>query len=107
MEVVLKSDATAAISLANRKGLGQARHIEVNQLWLQGKVASGEVRIENVAGDKNLADALTKAVDGNKLGEHMRRTGGVLEEGRHQLAPEVGEEEETRMTMRGRGDEDG
>ena len=43
------------------------------QLWLQVKVASGEVAVAKVAGDKNAADAFAKAVDGNKTVEHVRR----------------------------------
>ena len=31
--IELKSDATAAICIANRRGLGKVRHIEVCQLW--------------------------------------------------------------------------
>ena len=50
-------------------------------------MASGEVKIEKVAGDKNVADSLTKPVDRNKLDEHVRKTGGVFEDGRHALAP--------------------
>ena len=31
-----------------------------------------------VAGDKNLADALTKPVDRNKIDEHVKKTGGIF-----------------------------
>ena len=41
----IKTDASAAKGIASRKGLGKIRHIEVNQLWLQDKVANGEVEI--------------------------------------------------------------
>ena len=33
--IVLKSDASAAIAVASRRGLGRVRYIEVCQLWLQ------------------------------------------------------------------------
>ena len=95
-----------AKSISNRKGLGKQRHIEVNQLWLQSKVANGEVAIIKVDGDKNLADALTKPVDGNKTAEHMRKTGGILKEGRHVLAPEVEEDGEDEANGWRRNDED-
>ena len=36
--ITLKSDASAAIAISNRRGLGKVRHIEVCQLWLQDKV---------------------------------------------------------------------
>ena len=87
-------DASAAKSIASRMGSGKVRHIEVNQLWLQSKVAAGEVKIEKVVGDKNLADALTKAVDRNKIEEHVRKTGGIFVEGRHPIAPRIEDDEE-------------
>ena len=76
--VTAKNDASAAKSIASRLGVGKVRHIEVNQLWLQGKVANGEVAVVKVAGEKNLADALTKPVGGNKMSEHVSKTGEVL-----------------------------
>ena len=45
--IVLKSDATAAISIANRRGLGKVRHMEVCQLWLQDKARRGDIKIRN------------------------------------------------------------
>lgn len=94
LRVVAKTDASAAKSIASRLGVRKVRHIEVNQLWLQGKVANGEVEILRVAGDKNVADALTKPVDGNKVMKHVSKTGGTFEDGRHYLAPAVAECEE-------------
>ena len=35
--LTLKSDASAAVPIASRRGLGKVRHIEVCQLWLQKK----------------------------------------------------------------------
>ncbi len=37
-KISIKGDASAAIGIANRVGIGKVRHIEVNQLWLQEKV---------------------------------------------------------------------
>ena len=61
---------------------------------LQAKVANGEAHVVKVAGDKNIADALTKPVDGNKTAEHVARVGGRFKEGRHELAPEIAAEED-------------
>ena len=36
--IQLASDASAAIGIANRRGVGKVRHIEVSQLWLQSKI---------------------------------------------------------------------
>ena len=74
MRVRTSTDSTAASGMANRRGLGKLRHIEVNQLWLQGKVDNKEVEIRKVKGEDNLADALTKHVDQAGTGQHMRGT---------------------------------
>ena len=41
--VRVKTDASAAKGIANRKGLGKVRHNEVNQLWVQDRVAKGRL----------------------------------------------------------------
>ena len=69
----MKSDASAAIGIANRIGIGKVRHIEVNQLWLQDKVSKKEITIK-VPTEENLADALTKPVKA----EVIRRSCNVV-----------------------------
>ena len=44
--IVLHTDSAAAKGIGSRRGLGKVRHIELNQLWLQEKVASGVVQIK-------------------------------------------------------------
>ena len=83
----IRTDASAAIGIANRIGIGKIRHIETNQLWLQQKVLEGHLVVSKVKGEDNLADALTKPVDGKLLSEHLVRVGSILLEGRHALAP--------------------
>ena len=43
--------------------------------------------MSKVKGEDNLADALTKPVDGKLLTDHLVRVGSILPEGRHALAP--------------------
>ena len=86
---VIKSDASAAIGIANRIGIGKVRHIEVNQLWLQEKVSKKEIFIEKVGTDDNLADALTKAVDARIIEKHIAGVGACVRIDRHRLAPKV------------------
>jgi len=87
--VVLNTDATAAKGIASRRGLGKVRHLAVSQLWLQGKVASGLMRIEKVKGTENVADALTKHVERDKLQKHIESMNMEVRQGRHGLMPEV------------------
>ena len=57
----LKTDASAAIGIGSKSGIGKASHIEVNPLWLQDKVYEGEFMFEKVGATENIADALQKA----------------------------------------------
>ena len=72
-----RADVAAAEGIASRRGLGKVRHMRVQQLWLQEKVASGEIDIRKIEGKTNMADAFTKALDPKELEEHMERVGMV------------------------------
>ena len=89
MTVTVKTDASAAKGIATRRGMGKVRHIEVNQLWVQEKVASGSLRIVKIGTDENLADHLTKYLDGQGILCHMNGTGQWFTGGRHALASRV------------------
>ena len=60
-------DASAAMGIAQRKGLGRVRHIDTQTLWVQEAVRGKRVGLEKVEGTKNPADLMTKAVDGQTL----------------------------------------
>ena len=64
VKIRLRTDASAAKGIASRRGLGKIRHLEVHQLWLQEKVNNREIEVMKVKGEGNLADALTKPLDG-------------------------------------------
>ena len=97
----IKSDASAAIGICNRIGLGKVRHIEVNQLWLQEKVTGGKITVTKVGTQENLADAMTKAIDSESIQKHLIRINAETRSDRHRLTPKLemesewtGEEEE-------------
>ena len=92
-QIRISTDASAAKGIASRRGLGKVRHIEVNQLWIQDKVASGEIMLCKVKGTVNKADALTKHVMGEELSRHMNDTCIKAADGRHHIAPEVAQDE--------------
>ena len=91
--IILKTDASAALGVAQRLGIGKIRHIEVNQLWLQEKVYKGEIIVEKVRTDENLADALTKPLTNEDIIKHVQGMGYDLRRDRHRLAPAVEMEE--------------
>ena len=93
VRVCVMTDSSAAKGMASRKGLGKVRHVEVNQLWVQQKVGSGEIELRKVEGVNNLADALTKHVEHESIQKHLRGTHQCLTEGRHELMPYMAADE--------------
>ena len=58
-------------------------------MWIQEKVATGEVDLSKNLGTENAADAFTKYLDRSAIEWHMKSVGQELLEGRHALMPEV------------------
>ena len=87
--IALLTDASAAKGIASLRGAGNVRHIEVNQLWLQEKVISGDLSIHKIASCDNLADILTKHVDRNTIETLCPRMNCIIRLDRHSIAPEV------------------
>ena len=48
MRVIVITDSSAAMGISKRRGLGNVRDIELNQLWLQEKVSSKELEMRTV-----------------------------------------------------------
>merc|ERR1712020_611689 len=71
VDLVIKSDAIAAICIVKRQGLGRVRHPAVADLWVQQKAKAGEVNYRKVEGKRNTSDMLAKAVDHETLMRHM------------------------------------
>ena len=84
----INTDASAAKGMANRRGLGIVRHIAVNQLWIQDRIARGDLAIEKVNGKDNMSDILTKHVGAEDIRVHLHKTGQTIAQGRHSIAPE-------------------
>ena len=83
------SDATAAIGIARRRGMGKIRHLDCTDLWIQEKIRSGQVKLEKVLGSVNPADAFTKYVDKPILDRAMEQIGMIKLEGRAKCAPQA------------------
>ena len=88
--ITINTDASAAKGMANRRGLGKVRHIAVNQLWIQDRIAKGDLAISKVNGKENIADILTKHVNAEDIRIHLYKTGQEIRQGRHSIAPEEG-----------------
>ena len=89
MNIVLPADATAAIGICRRRGLGKIRHLAVADLWIQDKVKTKDLGLEKVLGSINPADLLTKYLDGAVQNGHIERIGLRGESGRAASAPKL------------------
>jgi hypothetical protein len=87
VDVHVCSDASAAIGMVMREGLGKVRHLAVADLWVQHKRDSGEITYTKIDGDSNPADMLTKGVNGEKIHRYLSVLGFRLRFGRHELTP--------------------
>ena len=85
--VTVHSDATAAIGIAKRKGLGKIRHLDVTDLWIQDKIRSKQIRLLKVLGAENVADVFTKYVDRSTLEKALKNMNVLKVEGRPACAP--------------------
>ena len=54
------TDATAAIGICRRRGIGKIRHLHVADLWVQDRVRKGDFALTKTPGESNPADMLTK-----------------------------------------------
>jgi hypothetical protein len=89
LKVKVKTDASAAKGIATRRGIGRVRHIEVHQLWVQDKVAAGELEIVKIPTHANPSDNLTKYLGREDVQKHICSTSAFISAGRHHLMPEV------------------
>ena len=73
MEV--QSDSTSAKSMADRKGIAKVKHMQIWFLWIQERVANGDLQIHHVGTKFNPADPFTKPLTQPELDAHMNRIG--------------------------------
>ena len=61
------TDSSAALALTDKRGLGKAKHIEVQHLWLQCAVRDGRITCHKVAGHLKPADLMTKGLEAERI----------------------------------------
>ena len=86
-EIIVKSDAVAAIGIVRRQGLGRIRHLAVADLWIQQKSKDGIVKYVKLPGTDNTSDILTKAVEAPTIEKHMEALDLEFRTGRHEATP--------------------
>ena len=73
VDLQLLSDATAAIGMVSRLGLGRVRHLAVSDLWIQQAARRGEITYKKIPGSHNPSDLLTKYLAEAVMNGHLER----------------------------------
>ena len=94
----IHTDATAAIGIARRRGMGKIRHLDTTDLWVQEVVRSGRVELVKVLGAENPADIFTKYVERPLLQKMLEKIGMRQLEGRAACAPAAAKKAEQQLT---------
>ena len=87
VEIELRSDASAAIGMVQRQGLGRVRHLATSDLWIQQRCKRGDLKVEKWPGKDNPSDALTKGVEHPVISMLFRKIGAQVWGGRPATAP--------------------
>ena len=83
------ADASAALGIIGRTGLGKMRHIDTSYLWLQQDCIKENISFNKVKGTDNPADMNTKGLSEYQIIKYVTDLSMKFEEGRAELAPEV------------------
>ena len=89
LAVAVSTDSSAAKGIANRRGLGKLRHIELNELWVQELVTKGRIVIYKINGTENSGDSLTKHSTNERISQTLKFCNQDIVEGRHSSMPKM------------------
>ena len=85
----IHADASAAIRIVRRTGLGKLRHLNVRDLWLQDQLKGDNMKLTKVAGTENPSDIVTKHFGATITKGHLERLCMRACGGRAATAPTV------------------
>ena len=83
------SDASAALGIIQRQGLGKLRHIDCSYLFVQNLNAERVIRFAKVAGTDNPADLCTKGLGGESIRRCTENANSMFSEGRPLMCPQI------------------
>ena len=75
-------DASAALGVAQRMGIGKIRHLQTGALWIQENELRKHLSLNKIPGADNIADLMTKNVPREILERHVNGLRGKFVEGR-------------------------
>ena len=83
------ADASAALGIIGRTGLGKMRHIDTSYLWLQQQSIKDKIKFNKVPGTENPADMNTKGLNESQISKYTEMLNMEHRDGRSELAPEL------------------
>ena len=83
------ADASAALGIIGRTGLGKMRHVDTSYLWLQQQSIKDKIKFRKVLGTENPADMNTKGLNEALINKYVEMLNMEHREGRSDLAPEA------------------
>ena len=83
------SDATAAIGISKRRGLGKIRHLHTCDLGVQEQTRTERVLLEKILGTENPADIFTKYLDHATMAKALKTMNCEFRDGRAKAAPDT------------------
>ena len=69
----MNTDASAAVGVLSRQGVGRIKHLHIRQLWLQERVHEGELKLIKIPREINGADLMTHHWTERDGLSHMQR----------------------------------
>ena len=91
---VIYADASAALGIVMRRGIGKVRHIRTQSLWLQEAHATKRLGFEKIDGSRNPSDLMTKHLADTLQQRHLDYIHTRAAEGRAESAPGLSNIEE-------------
>ena len=89
LDALVHSDASAALAIAQRQGLGKLRHLKVQYLWVQERIRQGDFNVKKVLGKANPSDLLTKHLGYVDMVRHLEFLGFKTSSTRSSAAPKL------------------
>ena len=85
----LHVDASAALGVIQRKGIGKLRHLHTGSLWIQEQQLRNVVAFQKIHGTSNPADLFTKYLSRECIDKYIDMLGAVKTEGRSEKAAQL------------------
>ena len=82
-------DASAALGVIQRKGVGKVRHLDVGTLWLQEKQLKQIMEFKKIHGLSNAGDMMTKNIPRGTMEKHVAAINCEWRSGRASIAAQL------------------